>query len=62
MPPKDFIVYIDPENTTRAVLNTHEVLTRDTCRQLESEGCYVVAHVSAPSEVDAIAYVDQTLL
>jgi DNA-binding NarL/FixJ family response regulator len=60
MTPKDWIVYIDEKNETRAVLalGINGYVQKDF---LESEGSKVIGLVSSGSQADAIAYGDQVL-
>jgi hypothetical protein len=55
MPPKDYIVYIDPAGETRAVLDIYSYQSDD----LMAEGNQIIGYVSSAREADAIAYADQ---
>ena len=60
MPPKDFIIYIDNDGKTRAVIDEHNDRD-DMTDKLHAEGNLCIGYVSAGSEADAVAYGNQVL-
>jgi hypothetical protein len=60
MTPKDWIVYIDEKNETRAVVAVDINGYRHT-DFLEAEGNKIIGYVSSGTEKDAIDYGDQVL-
>lgn len=58
MPPKDWIIYIDPKGMTRAVIDTYQGNQR---QQMVKEGNKIIGLVSSGREADAIAYAEQVL-
>jgi hypothetical protein len=57
MTPKDWIVYIDHDNKTRAVVDWHT----GTEVEIAEEGNLVIGFVSFACEKDAVDYGDQVL-
>ena len=57
MPPKDWIVYIDEKNNTRAAIDNHTGTEVD----IIEEGYKIIGFVSSGSEAEAVAYGDQVL-
>jgi hypothetical protein len=55
--PKDYIVYIDKDDKTRACLN-YSYISEES---LVEEGNKIIGYVSSGSEAGAIAYADQVL-
>jgi hypothetical protein len=62
MTPKDYTVYIDDKNQTRAVL-TFAIYnnSKDTDKSLTDQGYKVIGKVSVDKESAAIDYGDQVL-
>lgn len=55
--PKDYVVYIDENNKTQAVIDDYE----NTSRELREQGYKIIGYVSAGRQADAVEYGDVQL-
>jgi hypothetical protein len=60
--PKDWTIYIDRDNQTRACL-TFGIYdnSKELEKYLEKEGCKVIGNCSTSEEIDAVKYGDRVL-